>query len=72
MAEQEEDFSSLPLPDRFVHKVCGSSVQNVVKRADLANFGARIGKLGSKPMRMLQKHSKLPQMNQIQYSGRSC
>ena len=21
MAEQEEDYSSLPLPDRFVHKV---------------------------------------------------
>ena len=33
MAEAEEDFSSLPLPDRFAHKVCVILVAPCLTRA---------------------------------------
>jgi hypothetical protein len=36
MAEQEEDFSSLPLPDRFVHKVQSMSprIPSALRRSE--------------------------------------
>jgi hypothetical protein len=38
MAEQEEDFSSLPLPDRFQHKVSIREVGATSHRTNLAYF----------------------------------
>jgi hypothetical protein len=66
MAEQEEDFSSLPLPDRFAHKVCHCACITLDGKLYLL-LNHRIGKFGSKVMKMLQRRLKTRQTNQIPY-----
>lgn len=70
MAEQEEDFSTLPLPDRFVHKVRRNN-NHVVENSRLIPLN-RIGKSESKATKMLRKLSKSRRTSQIQHSSRSC
>jgi hypothetical protein len=48
MAEQEEDFSSLPLPDRFQHKVGTCEVESDVKQDEVANLIPCTGLEGTK------------------------
>ena len=68
MAEQEEDFSSLPLPDRFTHKV---RKEGLKVRIPLLLKDGRIGKCERKATKMPRKHSPKPQMNQIRPLGLS-
>ena len=67
MAEEEEDFSSLPLPDRFVHKVGHDPAP--VSRVKLKSH--RIGRFGKEDMKMPRKNSRLRQMNRILLSDPS-
>ena len=61
MAE-EEDFSLLPLPDRFTHKV-RSQISSKTLCAMLIFH--RIGKFERRATKMQLKRSRQPQMNQI-------
>ena len=68
MAEQEEDFSSLPLPDRFTHKVCQEEKIRALNQQ--LNFN-RTGKYEKRATKMLQRLSRKPLTNQIQPSNLS-
>ena len=56
MADGEEDYSSLPLTDRWVHKV--DLLLAGMKQGVLMWFYNRSGKYESKHMRMLQSNSR--------------
>ena len=71
MGDQEEDYSSLPLTDRFVHKVgLASSTFGSVKAHWFTR--RRSGKSASKHTKMQLRNSRRPLTNQIQHSSRSC
>jgi hypothetical protein len=64
MAEAEEDFSSLPLPDRFQHKVLITPQMQRMSRGQRTNNSlVRYGKYESKHTKMLQRHSRSPPMS---------
>ena len=66
MAEAEEDFSSLPLHDRFQHKVLITpQMQRTSRDKQTNNSLVRYGKYESKHTKMLQRHSKSPPMSTI-------
>lgn len=57
MAEAEEDFSSLPLPDRFQHKVGIKYYSSSLSKR--TNPRPRSGKSAKQPTKMLRKNSRL-------------
>ncbi len=64
MAEAEEDFSSLPLPDRFQHKVLITpQMQRIFLDKRTNNSFVRYGKYESKHTKMLQRHLRSPPMS---------
>jgi len=72
MAEQEEDFSSLPLPDRFQHKVPIMPQAPKLPRANgLIIFRSRYGKYEKQPMKMLRSNSRLHLTNRTRPSDHS-
>lgn len=78
MADGEEDYSALPLTDRWVHKVrsrplhpCHGFSVCPPCRANSRWCSCRSGKFANKHTRMLQNNSSSPPTNTTPPSGRS-
>jgi hypothetical protein len=73
MAEGEEDFSSLPLPDRFSHKVkpplldVFGQLPSMTQNADNLLNISRIGKCERKDMKMPSNSLKRHPTSRIQF-----